>query len=301
MQNRMRVVLIFAALLTLAGGQGCGSAEPVFFSASGIVEGTSVRVSAQTPGLLLKMPVEEGQEVVRGQVLAQIDTSRLGFQLEQIQAGLEEIAVQRQITLNTLAKAEADFENASKLRKRVTQLFQQQSAPRQKLDDVKVGFAAATAQLQNVKQSLKIVQSKEKGLLAQEKLVRKQIQDATVTAPVSGIAVTKYYESGETVPPGMPVVEIIDLHEMWTKVYISETLLARIRIGGAAEVAIDGSAQTLHGRVAWISPKAEFTPKNILTDESRTSLVYAVKVVVDNPDGVLKHGMPVVVTLVESE
>jgi len=301
MQNGMRVVLIIAGLLLLSGGQGCGSSEPVFFKASAIVEGTAVRVSAQTPGLLLNMPVEEGQEVARGQILAQIDTSRLAFQLEQIQAGLEEVAVQRQINLNTLAKAEADFENASNRRKRVTQLFQQQSAPRQKLDDVEAGFAAAKAQLQNVKQNLKIVRSKEKGLLAQEKLVRKQIADATVTAPTSGIAATKYFESGETVPPGAPVVEIIDLREMWTKVYVSEKLLSRLRIGAAAEVAVDGSSITIPGRIAWISPKAEFTPKNILTDESRTSLVYAVKVLLDNPDGVLKNGMPVVVTLAESE
>ncbi|MCI0693729.1 HlyD family efflux transporter periplasmic adaptor subunit [candidate division KSB1 bacterium] len=84
---------------------------------------------------------------------------------------------------------------------------------------------------------------------------------------------------------------------MWTKVYVSETYLPQIKIGQPAQVKIDGTDQTLEGTVAWISAKAEFTPKNILTEESRTALVYAVKINIENPTRVLKHGMPVSIVL----
>ncbi len=278
---------------------GCNKAENGHFRASGIVEGTAIRVAAQTPGLILHVAIDEGQQIKKGQLIAQIDTVRIGYQLEQIQAGIEEIAVQRQIILNTLTKAQSDFANVEKRYARILKLYHQNSAPQQKLDDVEAAQAAATAQLQNVRQSVNVLKSKEKGLLAQRKLVRKQLNDATVTAPISGTITTKFFESGETVPPGVPLVEIIDLAHMWTKIYVSEKLLSQLQPGNPAEVSIDGTEKTLTGRIAWISPKAEFTPKNILTDESRTSLVYAVKITVENPNGLLKHGMPIVVNLVE--
>ena len=87
------------------------------------------------------------------------------------------------------------------------------------------------------------------------------------------------------------------MSKVWTKVYVSELLLPKINTGDEVEIFIDGIDDTKTGEVSWISPKAEFTPKNILTDETRTSLVYAVKVIIDNPDKILKHGMPVKVVL----
>jgi len=109
--------------------------------------------------------------------------------------------------------------------------------------------------------------------------------------------VSKYFEAGEAIPPFTPILEIIDINEMTTNIYISEKLLAKVKHGQQVSVSVDGLDKTLSGRISWISPKAEFTPKNILTPETRTSLVYAVKVSVKNEDGVLKHGMPVVIEL----
>ena len=96
--------------------------------------------------------------------------------------------------------------------------------------------------------------------------------------------------------PLSPVVEIIDIRTIETKIYISETQLSQVKYGQNVRVIIDGLEKNMTGQVSWISPKSEFTPKSILTPETRTSLVYAVKISIDNPEGLLKHGMPVVLS-----
>ena len=93
--------------------------------------------------------------------------------------------------------------------------------------------------------------------------------------------------------PGKPVVQIATMNEMWIKVYISETDLGKIKLDEEAELKIDSYPdRTFAGRVSWISPRAEFTPKNVQTKEARVDLVYAVKVILENPKGILKIGMP---------
>ncbi|MFQ5602987.1 MAG: HlyD family secretion protein [bacterium] len=276
---------------------GCSNQPENSFVASGIMEGTDVKVSAQTGGLILRVAVEDGQQVAEGQVIAVIDTEKLGYQLEQIQAGIEEMNVQKSIAQNILQKSKLEYEHIQTKYLRFQDLYKKSSASKQMLDDLKNAFDQASTQLENARQNLAVLESKRKGLLAQKKLVQRQIQDATVTAPFAGTVTTQFYQAGETVPPGAPVVELIDLNQMWTKVYISEKQLSRIKVGQSATIKVDGSDETFSGQVVWISAKAEFTPKNILTEENRTSLVYAVKVEVDNPDKILKHGMPVEIAL----
>jgi len=292
----MRIkILLFITILVFSFA--CGDSDEGRFVASGIVEGTAVKVSAQTGGLILKMYFDEGQDVEIGQTIAVIDTEKLSFRLEQIEAGLEEIEVQQQISHNTLEQAQIEYEHIKTKYERFLDLYEKQSASKQTIDDLKNALEVATTQLQSARQNLKLVESKQKQLQAERKLVARQIGDATITAPISGTITTQYFEAGETAPTGAPVVEMIDLHQMWTKIYVSEKMLPHIKIGQDATIKIDGTDTTLTGRVVWISPKAEFTPKNILTEENRTSLVYAVKVEVDNPDGLLKHGMPVEIAL----
>ncbi|RMF57991.1 MAG: efflux RND transporter periplasmic adaptor subunit [Calditrichaeota bacterium] len=276
---------------------GCNGENGTHFVASGIVEGTAVKVAAQTGGLILQMNFDEGQHIDAGEVVAVIDTEKLAYRLEQTEANLEGLELQQKITANTLASARTDFENIEKKYQRFQELYKKKSASEQTLDDLRTAYSAARTRVENAQQNLKVLESKKKALEAEKKLLQRQIRDATVVAPLSGTITTKYYEAGETIPTGFALIEIIDLQKMWTKVYVSEKVLPRVKVGQPAEIRIDGTDRTLTGVVSWISPKAEFTPKNILTQENRTALVYAVKINVENRDGLLKHGMPVEVSL----
>ncbi len=276
---------------------GCTEKNNEAFHASAIVEGTSVKVSAQTGGFLQQVNFEEGDLVQLGQTLAVVDTEKLGYQREQVEASLAELAVQQRIAATNVRRAAEDYDHAKTKHDRYLELFQQNAASQQVLDDLKLNLERTRTALEAAQQNLQALASRSRSLEAQRKLLQRQITDASVTAPISGTVATRYYEAGETIPMNAPLAELIDLSTLWTKVFVSETFLPKIKIGQPAEIRIDGTAQTLRGTVSWISPRAEFTPKNILTPESRTALVYAVKITIANPEQRLKHGMPVAVTL----
>jgi len=292
MQFKKYYVLIIAFIFIA----GCGNNKHKN-SYTGVLAGISINVPALTGGVIVDLMVNTGDEVTKGQPLAIIDSTELIFQREQLQATVTELDVQIKIANTGLTNVKKNLSYVEERQKRVEQLYNNKSVPKQNLDDI-------NNQLQNAKSAFKTAQGKiqsiaarKKQLLAQTRIVEKKINDTVIFAPRNGIIVTKYFEVGEAVAPFSPLVEIIDISEMTVKIYISEKQLVLVKHGQKVTINVDGLDKQLSGQVSWISPKAEFTPKNILTPETRTSLVYAVKISIVNEDGLLKHGMPVVVEL----
>ena len=264
---------------------------------TGILEGRTVQVPALTGGKILKLYVDTGDAVKAGDTLAVTDTTDLVLQRRQLQSGLKEIAVREDLARTNLDRARSDLAYAKQRLQRVQSLFDHQAVSRQKLDDVQNAVNRAQSAYKAAQQQWQTVAAKRQQLEAQLALLTKKIHDGVILSPLSGVVSNRYYEAGEAVPPLHPVVEVTHVARLDVKIYVPEELLPRVKVGQSATVFVDGLDRTLTGRVVWISPKAEFSPKTILTPETRTSLVYAVKVTVENPDGVLKHGMPVEVRL----
>ena len=155
---------------------------------------------------------------------------------------------------------------------------QRQTAERQ-LEIARAGLAAAQAQMEAAgaaRDELKAMQNETK-----------------VYAPLSGVVLHKIVNAGEVVAPGAPLVSLVDLRALWLKVFVPEPQIGKIRLGMPAKVYVDAfPGRPIAARVNEISKRAEFTPKDVQTREERVKLVFAVKLAVDNPDGVLKPGMP---------
>jgi len=130
---------------------------------------------------------------------------------------------------------------------------------------------------------------------AQLAQIRQRLEKSRITSPVSGTVLASYAKRGELVQPGQPLYKIANLDSMILRAYVTETQLARVKLGEAAQVVIDAGGsthRTLPGTVSWVSSEAEFTPTPIQTRDERKDLVYAVKIRVPNPSGVVKIGMP---------
>lgn len=116
---------------------------------------------------------------------------------------------------------------------------------------------------------------------------------ATVTAPSSGVITTVSSRIGETASPGRALASIASVDRLRVSVFVSETDIGKVMLGGGARVTTDSSADTFDGTVSFIAAEAEFTPSNIETKEQRTKLVYEVRIAISDPSGTLKPGMPV--------
>ena len=128
---------------------------------------------------------------------------------------------------------------------------------------------------------------------AQIAVLRKRIDDATVVTPAGGIVTQVLVEQGEFVAPMMPLLVVTDIDRAWANLFVPEPAVPRLTIGQEAQVFTDAGGAGLPGTVTFVSPQAEFTPRNVQTADERSLLVYRIKVAVDNREGVLKPGMPV--------
>jgi HlyD family secretion protein len=157
---------------------------------------------------------------------------------------------------------------------------------------------AALREVEKLKLDLKVVEAQ----LGQARAVLAQAEDdfaqTSLTAPFAGVVTVKDVEAGEFVQAGTPVVTLVELDQVWVKAFVPETRLGRVRFGQEAAVTTDSfPGKTYVGRISFISPEAEFTPKNIQTREERVKLVYRIKVTLQNPNQELKPGMPADVLL----
>jgi HlyD family secretion protein len=272
----------------------CSEEKAAHMTFSGIMDTDITRVSSQTHGIIKELKFDEGTEVLERQVLAGIETESLGYQLDQNRSAIEELGNQYKATLSQLETAKIEKENINIKHNRFLTLLQSKATSQQNVDDLKTQLDAANERIKYIQSSLDAVVSKRKQVESGAKLLKKQVGDATITSPFSGRILVRYVEKGELLTAGSPVCDIADLSILWTKIYIEEKNLPFIKLGQNVMIKIDGlDDKTLEGRVSWISDKSEFTPKTILTEETKASLVFSAKIIVPNNNGILKIGMPV--------
>ncbi len=123
-------------------------------------------------------------------------------------------------------------------------------------------------------------------------LVNAQMAQLTITAPRDGTITVRAVDPGELAVPGATLLKLTDLDKVTLRVFIPETQIGRVNLGQTANVTIDSVDRVFQGTVTYISNEAEFTPKNVQTKEERVNLVFAVEITLENPEHILKAGMP---------
>ena len=326
-----KVALLMAVWIPVACA-ACRSEAPVdSVRVSGHVEATEVRVAAQVGGRILERPVEEGQRVEAGATVARIDTAdaelalaRARAERDQAQAQLRlllagsrpedvrQAEAQLATTQADATAAEAELVAAQVEVDRFEELLASDAGTRKQRDEAVARRNVASGHVQAARERIRAAAEGVARLRAgarreevdaararvavsdaQIATLQKTIADGTVTAPVSGIATETLVDAGETAQPGAPLVVIADLDHAWANVYVDEPVVPRLRLGQSVMLFTDAAGAGIAGTISYISPRAEFTPRNVQTSEDRSKLVYRIKVAVDNRNGVLKIGMPV--------
>lgn len=262
--------------------------------AYGNFEAVTVLVSAESPGKILQLNVEEGQSIETGFIAAVIDTVQLNLKLLQIDAQKAAVDSRRSSINSQIEVLNEQKANLGINEKRTQKMLKDGASTQKKLDDIQGQMSVIDKQIANTKTQFVAINAEKEVLDAQKQLLEDQLERCEVKSPISGTILETYAEQGEMTSTGKPLFKIANLSQLDLKVYVSGAQLPNIKLGQNVDVIIDKTSsenQTLTGKITWISSEAEFTPKIIQTKEERVKLVYAVKVSVEN-NGVLKIGMP---------
>jgi len=276
MRKKVKLMILIAALFI------AGIAYAVYFVAeknnhklikvSGNIEGDDVRISFRVEGQITELLTDEGRVVKAGDTVARLNT--------------DELTKERDNAAAKLKAAEFDYELARIDYQRSENLLKEGAVSAQKRDQDKTAFDAGKANVEQLKASLALAETR--------------LGFAELASPLDGYILVKSSLPGEVVKSGTPVFTAIDLHNIWVTAYIDEKDLARVKLGQKAEVVTDTfPGKKYPGWVSFISSQAEFTPKFIQTQEERVKLVYRIKVRVDNSSLELKPGMPADVYIIE--
>jgi len=296
MKTQQKQIIIPLLLVSML--MGCHGKTDDSFLGSGTMETDEVLVSSLLAGKLNSVLFDQGDSVDNQQLLAVVDVEKLEAQVRQNQAVLEEIGANRTVAQRSIEQAGEQLDNLSKTLDRQAALLETGSSSQQIIDDLKSQKAIASSQLQAARDQMKVLDAKKKQIEASLDLLNLQIADSRITSPLQGTVLEKYVEPGEIVSPGSPIAKITSLKDMWLKVYLSESDVDLVTVGGEVKVVLDALPdEPIKGKVVWVSPRSEFTPRNVQTRESRADLVFAVKIEIDNSNSTALIGMPAEVYL----
>ena len=291
----LKYLISFFAVLVFAACE-----EKVEVSdAYGNFEATTVMVSSESNGRLLFLKAEEGKRLKAGELIAIVDTTQLHLQRKQIEASIGVLPKKLQTTFADIEVLKRQKANLIRERDRVQRLLTKKAATPKQLDDLNGEIAVVEKRIQAIQSQTKTanrgILAEKEPMLAQMAVLNEQIRKSYIYNPIDGMVLTKLSEPSEVVTMGAPLYRIGQLDTMTLRMYVSAVQLQNLKLGQELEVLVDSGTdafRALKGTISWIAEQAEFTPKTIQTKEDRVNLVYAVKVKVPNPDGLLKIGMP---------
>lgn len=323
---------LMAVSAGMALAAGCAEPPPSnVLRVSGHVEATEVRVAGQVGGRLVELRAAEGDRVAAGDVVGRLDTRDVELEIARADAGRATAEAELRLLLTgarpedvrqaeaqtdalqaEIGAIDAELVAAEADRDRFESLLAADAGSRKQRDDalarVNILQQRAQAVRQQVRAAEQVVARLESGARVEEieaartrvasidaqiAVLRKRIDDATVVTPAGGIVTQVLVEQGEFVAPMMPLLVVTDIDRAWANLFVPEPAVPRLTIGQEAQVFTDAGGAGLPGTVTFVSPQAEFTPRNVQTADERSLLVYRIKVAVDNREGVLKPGMPV--------
>ncbi|MCK6601811.1 MAG: efflux RND transporter periplasmic adaptor subunit [Bacteroidetes bacterium] len=285
--------------------------------ATGTLEGDDVTLSALVSGPVLTVLKKEGDPVTAGEVLVILDTTDYHFQELQARAALTQARAAWDLVRNgvrqedlrvaeeAVSAAKANLELARRDKKRLEDLLKTQSATQKQADDAATRAEIAAATWQQAQETwqklvrgarredLEMARGRMEQAEAVWKLAAKKRDDCSVKSPAAGILTTLAVAAGELVLPGSQVAIISDGKNLKMSIYLKEPDLGFVSVGDTVAIRVDSfEDRDFPAVVTYLSPKAEFTPKNIQSKDDRVKLVFEARLTVPNPDGSLKAGMP---------
>jgi HlyD family secretion protein len=325
-----RGLILIGLFLLAAGAAGAWwwvnrqpAAGPI--QLTGNVEVRQVNLGFKVAGRIQRLKVDEGDRIAEGQALAQLEKvyfedsiAQLAAQRDQAKANLAKMVAGNRPEDIAQAEAgvkekEATLANAKITFDRADQLLRSSVGTRKAYDDALAAHREAEARLNSAREALRLMRAgfrvedidAARAQLADREaalqVAQRQLADSDLIAPSQGVVLSRVREVGAIVAAGETVFVVSLTNPVWVRSYVSEMDLGRVKPGMEVSVKIDTpGAPLLKGRIGFISPTAEFTPKTVETQELRTALVYRIRIIVPDAGDILRQGMPVTISVLDA-
>lgn len=260
---------------------------------NGHVEGTEIRIAAEVTGRISENFLAEGKEVDEGDILIRIENRDLTLLRERVRAEIEAMKQERKRIGHQLRLAKHHLRNAVTDVNRYRRLRQRDRVSPRELERIENAHREAEARVGILRAEQGALESRIVAARRRLDQVENQISKTTVRAPRAGTITVKAIETGELVQPGQTLAVLVDLRDIEVKVFVPEDRIGRVRLGADARIRVDAfEDRFFEARVSRVDQRAQFTPRAIHMPEERVRIVFGVTLAVENPEGILKPGMP---------
>ncbi|AIH04401.1 MAG: Secretion protein HlyD family protein [Thermodesulfobacterium sp. 37_54] len=259
----------------------------------GRVEGKEINLGTKIQGRVIKLYKRESDPVKKGDLLAEL---RPDEYFAQLQAAQNEVRSAEETILmaeSYLVKSQSRVEQAKRDLERYKKLYQEGLVSKRDLEVAELEYKTALSELKVNQRYINQAKAKYLSALQKVKEIEVAYKETKIYAPSDGVILSRVAEEGEVVNPGQVIYTMVNLQNLYIKVYIPEPEVGKVKLGQPARVYVDAYPNRyFNGTLTRVYEKAEFTPKNVETKEERVKLVFGAEVSVENPEGLLKPGMP---------
>ena len=248
-------------------------------SGNGRIEATEVDITTKYGGRLAGVLSKEGDTVDLNQALAQIDTKEMDAQVRRAEAEVRRAEQERNVAVAVIAQRKSELSLSQKDMERAKGLYENDSISLEQLqrdetavDTAKATLAAARALLSNADASIEAA-------IANTELIKTQLDDSVLRAPIKGRVLYRLAEPGEVLPAGGKVLTVFDPTDIYMTLFLPTQQAARVAVGAEARVVLEGIEElAIPAKVSFVAPMAQFTPKEVETRTEREKLMFRLKV-----------------------
>ena len=259
---------------------------------NGHIEGTEVRVSAETAGQVVESTLIEGRQVAKGDLLVRLDDTDLRLERDSIEAEIAALSAEREQAASELEVWRHHLRTAERDLARYRELRDRSTVAPQRVEQAEDAFQEARGRVAALESQEVAIEKRVAATKARRDLADNRIAKTRILAPIGGTVLVEAVESGEYLQAGQTVAVLVDLSRVELKVYIPEDDVGRVILGDPARIRVDAFPERHFGaEVARVDPQAQFTPRDIHMPEERVRMVFGVTLAIDNPQGTLKPGM----------
>jgi HlyD family secretion protein len=293
---RNRVIFISGLILVLVSAL-CKVKEAQPIKASGVVDGDVITVKTLAGGSADKVNIREGARVNKDDILVEINSEKLQVQMQGLDIREEELPVSRKKLENRKVFLRSNLDYWESQVQKFKRLSQKESISEDEVKKAELKLEEVKTSLFEVNQSLSELSIQSESIKNQKEQLMLQIKDYIVTSPVTGVVLERFISQGETVFPGTAVADILDQDSLFIETFLEEEEISGLLLGQEVSILLDGEQTPYEGEIINFGREAEFSPKYIISEKERKSLLYKVKVRIKGPMEKFKLGMPVTIII----